>query len=262
MKTVASIHKHMKELDRYVRRILHTKHPEREVQAKWFSLFHTNMGMESAKSFIQYYRSMRSRKQSGGSPLAYSPLSYSMTPGMNASAYGRFPVAVDTDMQSLQDMDVYYQNSLTAGCGVENSSRTIPEGMGSNKVGGKRKSRKNRSKSKKQTNSKSRSKAYRKHRTYKRKHKKQRGGVADVTNLMASLSTRPYTAEPVPSVFQSLGASMSGSTTPVPGPSSPVNPSWGYVSNGLNGLINPGVVSHIGNNYARLASPAPWQTQN
>lgn len=260
MKTVASIHKHMKEFDTYARKVVDGKNAERELQAKWHSLFHTKLGAESAKSFVKYYRSMRSKKHSGGSHISPAPLTYSMTPGADAYANGRFPVAVDTDIQSLKDMDVYYQNSLTSGCGIENSSRTIPEGMGSNKVGGKHKSRKNRSPSRK--NTKSRKYRVKRNKTLRKKQRKQRGGVADVSNLMDSIASRPYIAEPVPSVFQSLGAAINGSTSPVPGPSSPVNPSWGYVSNGIKGLIDPGLITHIGDNYQRLASPAPWQTQN
>jgi len=144
MATIAKIQMKMKEFDTFARNTVHTKSPEDALQAKWKELFGIDLANNSAKSFTNYYRSMSSR-QSGGafSQLTPAALEYTMSPGLNPGAYGRFPVAIDTDVQSIRDLDVYFQNSLTSRCGAENSSLTIPEGMGSNLVGGARSSRKN-----------------------------------------------------------------------------------------------------------------------
>ena len=146
MATIATIQRKMKEFDTFARNTVHTKSPEYALQTKWKELFGIDLATDSAKSFTNYYRSMSSR-QSGGafSQLTPAGLAYTMTPGLNPGAYGRFPVAIDTDVQSIRDLDVYFQNSLTSRCGAENSSLTIPEGMGSNLVGGasRKNSRKN-----------------------------------------------------------------------------------------------------------------------
>lgn len=274
MHTIAHIQKNMKEFDAYARRIAGKKAPEPDMQKKWRSLFQTELTMDSAISFKKYYRSMRSqrrltKKQKGG----MAPLAYAMTPGLNQAVYGKFPVAIHTDPQSIQDLDVYFQNSLTKGCGTENSSLTIPEGMGSNMVGGRsrknrknarsatRKDRKNRKVNRKvdRKNRKTGRKNARTNRKTNRKNRKQRGGLVDVSNLGISLYSRPYLADAPPNYFQSMGAAASGSTTPVPGPSSPVSHTWGYLSSGTSGLINPGAIASNGN-IKDLASPAPWQS--
>jgi len=97
--------------------------PEIHLQKKWESLFQSKLPLQSAKSFIKYYRNMRSKKQMyrGGA----APLQYQMTPGLNTTVYGRFPTAVNTDPSSIRDLDVYFSNSLTKGCGTENSSLSI-----------------------------------------------------------------------------------------------------------------------------------------
>ena len=208
-------------------------------------------------------------------------LDYVMAPGLNPEVYARLPVAIHTDQQSIQDLDVYFQNSLTKGCGIENSSHAIPEGMGSNQVGGR--SRKNRAANRKNTRKaerkasrkadrKSSRKAERKssrknaRSLRSRKNRRQHGGIMDITNLGSSLYTRPYTADSPPNAFQTIGAAVTGSTNPIPinipNPNSPVNNNWSYVSNGTAGIINPSNITPIGNNFSSLASPSPWQTQN
>jgi hypothetical protein len=229
---------------------------------------------ESAKSFHKYYRNMRShtKSQSGG----MAPLDYGMTPGLNPGAYGRFPVAIDTDPQSIQNLDVYFQNSLTKGCGTENSSLAIPEGMSSNLVGGRSRknhaaNRKNSRKANRKANRKAtranartlRSKLSRK--SARKTARRQHGGIMDITSLPSAIYSRPYMADVPTNTFQSIGAAVTGSTTQIPlnipNPPSPVDKSWSYLSHGMAGIINPGNVTPIGDQFSALASPAPWQTQ-
>jgi len=268
MHTIADIHKNMKKFDNYARRAVDSNAPEALLKKEWKSLFDSDLNDDSARSFIKYYRSMRSKQSGGSSPISMAPLDYTMTPGINPGVYGRFPVAINSDPQSIQDLDVYFQNSLLKGCGTENSSLTIPEGMGSNMVGGSRKHRKSTRKVNRKVTRKVNRKANRKvnrkaNRKANRKstRKAQRGGLVDIANLATSLYSRPYTADAPPNILQTLGANASGATSPAGSPSSPSDHTWQYVSNGTAGIINPGNVSFVNNEFARLANPSPWQTQ-
>jgi hypothetical protein len=290
MATIAKIQMKMKEFDTFARNTVHTKSPEDALQAKWKELFGIDLANNSAKSFTNYYRSMSSR-QSGGafSQLTPAALEYTMSPGLNPGAYGRFPVAIDTDVQSIRDLDVYFQNSLTSRCGAENSSLTIPEGMGSNHVGGasRKNSRKSSRKNRRGVGSCSRKNVMRKNvmrkssrknvmrkssrknvmrknvmRKDRRNTRRQNGGLLGVAdNLTTSLTTRPYLASVPVGVLQSVGAAASGSTQQVPTSGNPTTHTWHYQNKGVDGLVQPSNVAYIADNFDKFASPAPWQTQ-
>ena len=149
MPSIADVQRKLKSFDTFAR---HTDDIS-ALKRKWHSLFRTDLTDLSAKSFVTHYREMRSkntrskhakkslrrsraRKQRGG---VGAPLDYVMTPGANVPVYGRFPVEVDTDPGSIKDLDVYFQNALTFGCGKEAGYwPQVPANMGSNQVGGRR----------------------------------------------------------------------------------------------------------------------------
>jgi hypothetical protein len=188
--TIAKIQKDLKAFDQFARQTI--KHEDADpvdaLQTKWLSLFKAPMSKESAKSFSQYYRKMvskhggkrltrkmrKTRKLRGGAATILSPASidYQMVPGANVQMYGHFPVEADTDPSTIRDMDVYFNSGMSRTCGVENSARQVPAGMGSNKVGGRR----------------------RRGRTLRRRHA---GG-----SLMESLQVHPYVSTAPPNVFQ------------------------------------------------------------
>lgn len=261
MPSIAAIQRDLKDFNQFAR--THSNHGD-ALKKKWHSLFDTELSDTSAKSFADYYRDMRSksRRMRGGAAnnLTHAALNYSMTPGAPVQVYGNFPVGVDTDPASIRDLDVYYNDSLTKGCGTEDSSRFVPADMGTNKVGGAGRS-----------GSRSR-KSYKKHRTsgrksYKKQRKDSRKGRNTLHrrrhrggNLGETLMNHPYISSPPPNMIQSISALWSGSTSPVPAPSSPASHTWQYASNGLGGLINPGAITPIGSEFSKLASPPPWQT--
>jgi hypothetical protein len=258
MPTIAHIQQNIKMFDKQARQAVTKSHPEEALQKVWNQLFDTTLSNTSAKSFANYYREMRSKTRTmrGGSP---APLFYSMEPGV-VGVYGNFPTEIATDPASITNLDVFYQNSLTRGCGVENSSLHVPEDMGSNKVGGKR-TRTNR-KSRKQARKSYKNKRIRNSRknarkTLRKSNRKFYGG-----NLAESLMTHPYISSVPPNMIQQAAASISGATEPVPFPGSPVTHQWQYVSNGTAGIIDPGIVTPIGSDFAKLANHAPWQTPN
>jgi len=275
MTTINELQNKMKSFNTFSRNAIDNESPEQAIQEKWESLFHIPLEIESAKSFIKYYRNMRSNKKSqrtqktqkGGS----APLNYDMAPGLNPPTYGRFPVAIDTDSQSIQDLDVYFQNSLTKGCGTENSSLTIPEGMGSNMVGGSKQRKNTRKANRKASRKVNRKESRKMNRKASRKvnrkasrkssRKNQRGGLVDYTNLGSSLYMRPSLSTVPINPLTQISSSLSGATTTIPAPASPSAHTWGYVSNGTAGLIDPNNVTFIPDNFSKLASPAPWQTQ-
>lgn len=257
--TIAELRTDLRQFDAAARRAASAGNPEVAMQAAWKRQFSSELSNASAKSFAKYYRDMRtkskraSRHQAGG----MAPINDTgMAPGLSVGVYGNFPFEAGTDMKSIQDLDVYFANSLNRGCGVENSSLTVPETMGSNKVGGARKSRRAAAR-----------KSYKKRRTVARKtmrrNRKYRGNYKGRGgNLLESLASHPYISSAPPNVIQQASAAMSGSTSPVPFPSAPTTHAWGYQSAGISGIINPGVVSSINADLTKLASPAPWQTSN
>jgi hypothetical protein len=267
MPSIAQIQHKMKMFDTQARQAVTKSHPEEALQKTWKAAFDTPISNASAKSFVNYYREMRSKTRSlrGGMAMSPAPLSYTTTPGV-IGVYGNFPTEIATDPASIQNLDVFYQSALTRGCGTENSSLHVPEEMGSNKIGGRR-TRTNRKTSRKYARSYKAKRAQTKSRKNgrktgrktlrKRAARKFYGG-----NLYESLMTHPYISSAPPNMIQQLSASMSGSTSPVPFPGNPSTHQWQYVSNGTGGLINPGAVTPIGSDFAKLASPAPWQTSN
>lgn len=258
--TIAELRTNLHSFDSAARSAVKATNPETALQSAWKRQFNSELSKASAKSFVKYYRDMRSkskrasrREQAGGMAPIHDT---GMAPGLSVGVYGNFPFEAATDMKYIEDLDVYFANSLNRGCGVENSSLTVPETMGSNKVGGARKSRKSMArKSYKKRRTVAR-KTMRRNRKYKGNYK-GRGG-----NLLESLATHPYISSAPPNLIQQTSAVMSGSTSPVPFPGSPTTHAWGYQSSGISGIINPGVVSSIGDDLTKLASPAPWQTSN
>jgi hypothetical protein len=194
-----------------------------------------------------------SRKQRGGAAaIQGAPLDYSMVPGLNIQAYGRFPIEAGTDPASVRNLDVYFQDSLTKDCGVKDSSLHVPANMGSNKVGGAR-----RHKSRRASHGKRKTQR-RGGRKGRRGTYKQRGG-----DLLESITARApfvYNATVSPSLVQQASHALAGSTQAVPAPADPSVHTWEARTNGLSGLINPGQVAYVPNDVGRLANPAPWMS--
>jgi len=263
--SIAQVQKKLKAFDAYARHTDSTK----ALQKKWHQEFGTELSDLSAKSFVTHYREMRSkmsrnrkhtkkakssklRKQRGG----IAPLDYVMTPGSQVSVYGRFPVEVDTDPGSIKDLDVYFQNALTLGCGNNNEFwPTVPANMGSNQVGGRR------------------GLAYRR-KTLKRRNgrrntrktvmmrRRQRGGdiFSDLGNAVGSAYTsvtgsaapsldpvsRPMFATVYPNMFQTTYNTYTGATPDnYPSAPEPEIRKWDYVSKGTSMAIPPQNISNI-----------------
>ena len=250
MTSIAKIQQKLEQFDIAARRSTDAA----SLKKKWLKLFDLELSDRSAKSFAEYYREMRynTRRMRGGSSLSPASLSSSgMVPGINVGTYGRFPIeaGVDGGADPIRDLDVYFRDSLTAGCGKEDISPHISRDMGSNKVGGRRTGKHNRKTYRKsrKTNRKSR-------KTNRKSRRNHRGG-----NLLETASMRLFNANAPPSYVQSVSNLWNGGTTPVPQPADPSIHVWNYKSHGSE-MINPGVVADIGSSFDKLASPAPWQS--
>jgi hypothetical protein len=244
MPSIAQIQHKLKEFDAFARRSDKTA----ALQKKWAALFDTPLTELSAKSFVAHYRNMRSgrktkrnqrksrkasckasckvsrkasRKHRGG----VAPLNYVMTPGADVPVYGRFPVELDTNPAGIQDLDRYFQDSLTLECGKENISLQVPPNMGSNQVGG----RKNKG------------------RQTKRQNNQCGAGLVDwltgsstaTLDPSANSFSRPYVASVYPNILQRAATTYDASAPNYPAPAAPEDRTWSYSSHGIAGAINP-----------------------
>lgn len=242
----------------FLHSIAKTNQSPRNFQTSWYTMFGTPISPANTEYFLQYYRGMKHsrvarnaskkayrkahrktyrkdhrkahrksqrkslRRQGGSYALTGAPLSYGMVPGTTADVYGYFPTDISTDPQSIQNLDQFYGSALTRGCGLENSTRQVPASMGSNLVGGKR----------------------------RKTRKALKGG-----NLFESLSSRFYTAEPVPGSIQKASDMFAGQ--PSYPSASPAVPNWSY-SDFKGSVIQPSLITQIEPNFMKFANPAPY----
>jgi hypothetical protein len=160
-------------------------------------------------------RRMTHRKRGGAAyALTGAPLDYMMTPGSafttdpSVGVYSRFPIDPTVNPQVVSDLDVFFNSSLSQGCGTENSTLTVPADMGSNQVGGRRRF-------------------------------SMRGGVADlsentivkaIVGMGDSAVNHPYLASAYPNVAQSLTNSWQGKVDSIPTSSDPTDHTWKYAT--------------------------------
>ena len=217
----------------------------KDIQKAWHRIFDCSLDKESAEGFVAQFRGTeemkkkskttrrRNRKQSGGGGITGAPVAYQMGPGVpSAQTYGHFPTDVSKDAQSQHDLDVYYNSGMSRTAGTELwRFPTVPPGMGSNKVGGARSSRK--------------------------KVRKQKGGAApSLSQIMSNISQLPMMATVPPSSVNTAYASWSGQP---PAPSSdPTAHTWKYMSAGTG--IDPANVTKIGADISKLAVTPAWKS--
>lgn len=254
MPSIAAIQHNLEEFNRFAR-----KHSDgEELKRKWHSLFGAKLSNASAESFTKYYRDMhrhtsKRRRMHGGAVTTLEPaaLSYSMGPGVQV--YNNFPVG-DADPSIIRGLDVYFNSAIGRGCGTEDSSLHVPADMGTRHVGGrmkKRQSKQSKQQKRHTVSYKTKRAASRRRRTLRR----QRGG-----NLAESLMHHPFLSSVPANTIQSMSSAWNGSTTPAQTPSSPVSHTWQYASHGIKGIIDPGVITSVADNFSKLASPPPWQS--
>jgi hypothetical protein len=200
----------------------------KQIQKLWKEQFHGALDSTSAKGFVGHFKqgkkqTRKNRKQKGG----MAPIAYQMGPGVpSATTYGHFPTDVSTDKPSQHDLDVYFNSGMSRTAGTEAwRFPTVPEGMGSNKVGGGRRAT--------------------------RKNRKQKGGGS----LLQTIGQIPFQATVPPSVIQTVYGAYSGQT---PAPSSdPTAAAWSLTQS--KSMMNPMTVTKIGSDINQLVIPTPWK---
>ena len=283
-RSIADVQRKLKAFDSVARHSSDAK----TLQKKWHSLFGTNLTELSAKSFVTHYREMRSkstrgrkvnkktRRQAKRSRTQYggvAPLNYVMTPGADVSVYGRFPVEVDTDPGSIRDLDVYFQDALTLGCGNTKYDDNVqwpqvPANMGSNQVGGVRRTNRNR---KGRTARKGR-------KGRKTLRRRQRGGdiFGDIGNFFGSGYTsitgsapqglddfsRPFSTvypNPLQQAYTAFSGEVPGN---YPADPSPEKHAWNYQSKGTSMSIAPQHVTSITADFNKQTTPMLYSASN
>jgi hypothetical protein len=225
------------------------------LQKKWLSLFPDLLSEEDAMKMLDHYRKVQGemkggkskkslknirrtketrkngkkelRKQKGG----MAPIGASMGPGFpTMQTYGSFPSDITSSLSMSKALDIVGGNpGINASCGKEESLWPTPSAtMGSNKVGGGKKTRKN----KKRTNG----------------ERMNGGGLIDSLSLRAYIPTVPS------NVVQTAQTTYQGVAQPPSG--DPTTEAWKY-SASSGGVINP-AITKIGSDINQLATPAPW----
>jgi hypothetical protein len=151
MMSVNDIRGRFQDMDASVKQFIKVNNPRdlgKHVSRQWAKLFNKPLSGKAASSLVNHYmnkvRGPTKKNHRGGSHLG-APLDYVMRPGLPAVAtYATFPTEVGPDVKSAADLDVYYNSGMGRSCGTENTTAHVPASMGTNKVGGARRTRKYR----------------------------------------------------------------------------------------------------------------------
>ena len=199
--TIPELRRAFEHIETFMDENQHTKKEDlvRALQKEWKGVFKKSLDHDSAEAYVEYKRAHK--KQTGGAaaPLAGAPLDYTVrpglyiTPGVNQGSYAQVPAYVDKGFWNPEPGQSY---DPVAGQTVY-PTRT-PLGMGSNLVGGSKKSRKTKGKQR---------------RLRTRKQQKQRGGtfMSSAMDAIQQMSFRPFSyGTPPPSAANDAQSGMRG----------------------------------------------------
>ena len=104
----------------------------KEFQRHWKSIFGREVSKSAAEAYLAVKKSEKkgTRKMRGGALLAGAPLDFQMRPGSDGPPFsgGIYPTYVTSGLTDI--------NNLASECGPKDVPIVLPEGLGSNKVGG------------------------------------------------------------------------------------------------------------------------------
>lgn len=195
-------------VESHVRRGKSTKDLVPAFQKEWKKTFHREVNGKAAEAYLslkQRSAPRMTKKQRGGmAPLAGAPLDYTTRQGVYG-VYGHFPQYVSSGLSFYNQIN---QDSLTAGCGIENITPKLPADMGSNQV---------------QKGGKSR-KAHRKGRKTRRGRKQRGGGpfqdsLATTRATLDVIGSRPFPASQPPTTAFITQMGLKGENVSTPPPS-------------------------------------------
>jgi hypothetical protein len=248
-KTLKELNSDFNDFDEFVRDHVSKQTDDKDIieamKAKWFDLFDDSLEDETAQGLLGHYREM-GKKQSGGKYKnmkrtkrslkvrkqkgGMAPIGATMGPGFPLmQTYGSFPSDITSTPSMAKALDIIGGNpGMSSSCGKEESLWPTPgPSMGSDKVGGGRRTKKNRSKK------------------LSNRSDQTGGGLLDA---LRPLSTNP------PGILQQAYTTVAGVAQP---PSAdPIDQAWKY-SSASGSLLNPSITK-IGSDINQLATPAPW----
>lgn len=164
--SIPELRKAMQHITDYGKSLKKDKAAVKKFQREWQNTFNKPLSDKVARDYLAHVSSLGrkgTRKQRGGSQLTAAPLSYRMEPG-TLQPYGVFPNYISKGFFVPMSDNI-------ANCGKVDSTVIVPKGMGSNLVGGRRKTRKG-------------------------KKGKKGGGILDAgINMFQSIGQRPFLAQ-------------------------------------------------------------------
>jgi len=205
MMTIPQLRKSFDHMERYSTTLLHRSKGKdmvakrRAFQKEWLRVFKRPVDDKAADAYLMFEsKRSGSRKQHGGAALAGAPLDYTVRPGLvQEGPYAAFPAYLDKGLDAYATK--FNQDSISSQCGQVNTNPKIPADMGSNQVGGRRRSRRMR---------------------------KQMGGFPTISEFATALSFRPLLASnPTTSLFDAQMAFKGAQPPPSPA-SNTANPGY------------------------------------
>ena len=131
--TIPELKRAFDELEKRVTNIVQGTMAEKvkEFQSHWKSIFGRDVSKPAAEAYLAVKKSEKkkgTRKMRGGALLAGAPLDFQMRPGSDGPPFsgGIYPAYVTSGLPDINN----------PGCGIKDSGVLLPEGLGSNKVGG------------------------------------------------------------------------------------------------------------------------------
>jgi len=112
------------------------KHAVMQLQREWQNVFHKPLSEKLAREYLMHISHKRLTRRRGGGPIMYAPVGYRLEPGAD------LPYGKNSDYVSSGFFTPLLNSA--ASCGKIDVGSRVPESIGSNLVGGRR--RKTRSK--------------------------------------------------------------------------------------------------------------------
>jgi hypothetical protein len=158
-----------------------------QFRKEWQRTFNKPLSFKVAKDYLSYVfkskKTMTRKGKRGGSSLSYAPLAYRMEPG-GSLPHGSYPEYVSKGFFTPQSDNI-------ANCGKPwISDSVVPAGLGSNVVGGGKRTR--------------------------RKFKRGGGIMTNISNGLSAIAFKPYMSQNPPTTFQGVMSDSKGAL-PFPG---------------------------------------------
>lgn len=209
VQTIPQLRKSFDHIEQFTKWLVHTEKDKKEkvaaFQKEWKKVFYHDVDAAAAQSLIDHHskkkqltRKNKGKKQAGGATaLAGAPLDFQTRPGTYQTPYGNFLEYIGDGFSFYNKIN--QDSFFPTQCGKENSTPVVYESTGSNKVGGAKKSRRNR---------------------------KQRGGFPTMSEFAQALSFGPLSPTVPTSVAYDVQSAMKAQLPPPSPTANTANPPY------------------------------------